>query len=144
MKFSAAAIRLATCVWARVEKQQPVDAELFNFARTLIHATVEKPISGYTLQAQFRTSEREIKDFVRTLRREWELPIGSLRKPPYGYFWISTTKDFLDWSRVYRAQAIDELVTLYRIERRNFPEVSGQEAFAFMQTVQREMEEALR
>jgi hypothetical protein len=131
-------------VWLRVEKKKAVEPHVLNVARLLIHATVETPISNFTLQGYLRSTEREIKAAVRELRREWQLPIGSSRKPPTGYFWIETAAAFIEWSRVYRSQAIDELVTLYKLQRSNFPELAGQQSLHFIQQIEAELEESLK
>jgi hypothetical protein len=141
---SPAALRLSETVWERKERKLPVEIQTLNLARYLIHSTPEEPLYGYTLQGYLRATEREVKAAARELRREWVLPIGSSRKPPYGYYWMLTAKDFLAWARVYRAQAIDELVTLYRMQRRNYPELSGQGKLGFVEAVTQEIEEAIQ
>lgn len=143
-RFSAPAVRLALCIWEREDKQQSIDELLFATARFLTRATSEYPITLVTLAEYFRCSERKVKDMIRTLRREWLLPIGSSRQPPYGYFWIQSAADFLSWSRPYRSQAIDELVTLWHLEKRNFPELAGQTSLDFQQTINSELEEAIK
>jgi hypothetical protein len=143
-KVSPRAERLAECVWLRVEKKKSVEPSVLNVARLLIHATVDTPVSNFTLQGYLRSTEREIKAAVRELRREWLLPIGSSRKAPTGYFWIEAAADFIGWARVYRSQAIDELGTLYKLQRANFPELAGQGSFRFVEAVADELTEALR
>jgi hypothetical protein len=143
-KVSPRAERLAECVWARIDKKKGVEPPVLNVARLLIHATVENPLSNFTLQGYLRSTEREIKAAVRELRREWLLPIGSSRRAPTGYFWIETAAAFIEWARVYRSQAIDELATLYKLQRANFPDLAGQESFKFVEAIEDEMREALR
>jgi hypothetical protein len=138
------AARLSECVWMRVEKEKDVDPQVLNVARILLHSSSKTPVSNYVLKGYLRSSEREIKNFVRVLRREWLLPIGSSRKPPSGYFWIWTAAEFLDWARVYRSQAIDELANLYKLQRANFPELAGQESFDFISVIDEEMKEAIK
>jgi hypothetical protein len=142
-EFPASTKRIAEAVWLRIEKKLPINSLVFNTARALVHATATQPISRYMLQGFLRSQERDVKDFVRELRREWSLPIGSSRKQPFGYYFIYTAAEFLDWSRVYRSQAIDELVTLYKLQRRHFPELTGQESFQFAEAIEDQLREAL-
>ena len=140
--ISPAAEKLADFVWLSVEKKVEIDPRVLNTARAIVTATVEQPISGFTLQALLRESPRNVKAAIETLRKEWLLPIGSTRQS--GYYWMRTAKDFLDWSRAYRAQAITSLATLYRMQRKNFPELSGQESIQFIQQIESEMEDAIK
>ncbi len=141
--LSTPAVRLAVALWSLRDKGHKTDAQTFEVARVLTHAAAAAPFTNEAIASHLKLSERKVKDIVRTLRREWLLPIGSSRQLPYGYYWILTPKQFLDWSRVYRAQAIDELVTLHRLQRANFAELSGQGSFDFAETVKRELEESL-
>jgi hypothetical protein len=145
--FSAPAMRLAETIWRRCEKNQPVDPRAFYVARALTHATSERPAPRHLLMTVAQATERGVKDAARTLRRDWLLPIGSSRGTqegqPSGYFWILTPAEFLSWSRTFRAQAIDELVTLHRLQKQNFAELSGQNDFDFTHDLQRQIEEAL-
>jgi hypothetical protein len=129
----------------RVEKKKSVDPQVLNTARIILHYTIENPISNFTLQGYLRSTAREIKDFVKALRGDWLLPVGSNKNPkqPVGYYWIYTAAEYLNWSRPYRSQAIDQLVTLYRNQRANFPELSGQEAFDFADAIHNQLKEAL-
>lgn len=145
--FSKPALRLAETIWRRVEKKQSIDARPFYVARALTHATSERPAPRHLLMTIAQVSERDLKDTARTLRREWLLPVGSARGTregqPSGYFWIQSPAEFLSWSRSFRAQAIDELVTLHRLQRQNFPELAGQGDFDFTHDLHRQIEEAL-
>jgi biotin operon repressor len=130
------------CVSIRTEKKMEIDPRILNTARAIVTARTDQPISGYTLQALLRETERGVKKFIETLRKEWVLPIGSTRE--LGYYWMLTAKDFLDWSRAYRAQAITSLATLYKMQRVNFPELAGQESLDFIQQVESEMGDAIK
>lgn len=142
--LSPAAKRLAETVWSRVERNQEVRPQVLLTARLLIHSTVDAPVSGISLEGQLRCTEREVKTVAQELRREWLLPIGSSRRPPFGYYWMHTAEDFLNWSRVYRSQAIDELVTLYKLQRANFAELAGQQPLDFINLIHTQMEEAIK
>ena len=54
-----------------------------------------------------------------------------------------TAAEYLDWSRAYRAQAVQQLVTMHRLGAHNFAELAGQEPFTFARDIEREIEEAL-
>lgn len=141
--LSTPAVRLAVAVWELQDKKRAVEGVMFHFARLLALTTSERPLTIEALGAHFRLSDRQVKSMTRTLRREWLLPIGSSRQKPAGLFWILSPKDFLDWSRAYRSQAIDELATYYRLQRRNFPELAGQTSL-FLDQITEELKEALR
>jgi hypothetical protein len=140
--ISAAAQKLYERVWLRLEKKQLVDPRALNAARAIVTATSEMPISGATLQGLLSETERGVKSSIEILRGEWVLPIGSTRK--VGYFWMHTAKDFLDWSRPYRGQAITSLVTVHKMQRANFPELAGQESLQFVEQIKDELTEAIK
>lgn len=142
--FSVPAMRLTTALWLQQDQGRRVDGQAFEVARVLTHGHISAPLMIKVLAEHFNLSERKVKDIVRTLRREWLLPIGSLRQPPYGYYWILSPKDFLDWSRAYRSQAIDELATLHRLQRANFPELFGQGSLDFIDVINDDLKEAIK
>ncbi len=140
--ISEPAQKLSEVVWRRLEKKQLVDPRALNAARALVTATVELPISGPTLQGLLRESERGVKSCIEILRGEWVLPIGSTRQR--GYYWMLAAKDFIDWARAYRSQAITSLVTLARMQRVNFPQLAGQESLQFIEQITDELKEAIK
>ena len=94
--------------------------------------------SGYVC-----ATPRDVKAAVEELRADWLLPIGSSRGAPHGYYWIRSAAEYLAWSRSYRAQAIQSLVTMHRLGAHNFAELAGQDSFSFAREIEREIEEAL-
>jgi hypothetical protein len=140
--FTSPALRLSERIFQRAEKCLPVDVRELVMSRALVHATPHVPAPRHLLMSLLGATEREVKDIARTLRREWVLPVGSNRRKPYGYYWISTAEEYLEWSRPYRAQALDELVTEHKL-RQLFPELAGQSSFDFVHDLQRQIEEAL-
>ena len=106
-----------------------LDAKALDCARALVRATSERPVRGTVLGVFLRVNEREVKRLIEVLRNEWHLPIGSLREPPYGYYWIGSTEDFLRWFEPMRSQALTELRTAYRLMKRHYPELAGQLTF---------------
>jgi hypothetical protein len=141
--FSAPAVRLAVCIWEMQDKGRVADAPLFILARFLTRTTPAQPLKLDDLAGHFRSDKRTVKGWARTLRRHWLLPIGSSRQEPHGLYWCHTERDYLDWERTYRGQALDELATLYRLRRRNYPELAGQQSL-FVEQVKQELEEAIR
>jgi hypothetical protein len=142
--FEPQALRLAISVHEQQERGQKVDVPLFNLARFLTKATSERPLMIKELRHYFGfCDDRTVKDMARRLRREWLLPIGASRQLPYGLYWINSPKDFLDWGRPFRSQAIDEIATYFRLLKRNFPELAGQQNL-FLEQIEDELQEALR
>jgi biotin operon repressor len=141
-KATPATEKLTEYVFMLKERNIDIDPRVLNTARAIVTATSDKPISGHTLQALLRESPRMIKECVEVLRSDWVLPIGSTRK--LGYYWMLTEKDFLDWSRPYRGQAITSLATLYRMQRVNFPNLAGQGSLQFVEQIRTELEETIR
>lgn len=139
--------RYCNCLWHLRGDQRPInhlinalptfekrDREFtyqFDCARALVRATAQRPVRGFTLGLFLRVDERKVKSLIQTLRDEWALPIGSLRVPPYGYYWISTPEEFLAWFHPMKAQALSEMRTAHRLMRRHYPELAGQFTFDF-------------
>lgn len=139
--------RLCNCLWylrgdqrpinqlidalSRLDKRDREFAYQFDCARALVRATAQRPVRGFTLGLFLRVDERKVKSLIQTLRDEWALPIGSLRVPPYGYYWISTPEEFLAWFNPMKAQALSEMRTAHRLMRRHYPELAGQFTFNF-------------
>lgn len=141
--WSNPAFQLQRCVFARVAKQQPIDTQALSLARALTHFTPAAALLLKQIVNYWCVDIRQAKALVATLRGEWLLPIGSLRQPPYGAYWITTAEDFLEWSRAYRSQAITSLVTVYKLQRQHFPHLYGQEDFGFVKQIADELQEAL-
>jgi hypothetical protein len=85
--------------------------------------------NGQTLEDFLGVSEREVKSIIRFLRRGWLLPICSRRHQPNGYWLASSIKECEEWFNTSRSQALDELSTIYKVQRANFPEFAGQTTF---------------
>jgi predicted DNA-binding transcriptional regulator len=76
-------------------------------------------------------SERAVKQIVHDLRAVHLLPIASQRSAPAGYYWAESWADWQPYVEQYRAQAMDELTTLYRVTKHLWPEFAGQLRFEF-------------
>ena len=97
----------------------------FNCARAIGLATTKQPVRGTSLRMLMGGGEREAKDTNQTPGDD------SLRVPPYGYYWISSPEEFLQWFNPMRSQALSELSTAYHLAKRYYPELCGQFKFKF-------------
>jgi hypothetical protein len=70
--------------------------------------------------------EREVKNIVRTLRKEHAFPIISRRCKPSGLWWCGSAEEMNEFIETFRSQALDELHTLTRIVKENYPALAGQ------------------
>lgn len=69
---------------------------------------------------------REVKAIVRRLRKEHGFPILSRKGKPAGYWWGVTADEMEEFIWNWRKQALDELHTLSKIVKQNYPELAGQ------------------
>jgi biotin operon repressor len=122
----------------RVAARKLVNLQVLKTARALVKATPERPVTGRVLQAHLGVSERAVKGFVELLRCDWQLPIGSSREEPHGYYWISTPEQFDRWFQTFSAQAMAELKTAYRLMKSNYPELAGQLPLHFRAALEEE------
>lgn len=72
------------------------------------------------------TSDRRVKEAVRILRKDFQLPILARREKPFGYFWCSSVAEMKDFIEMFSSQYRDEAFTLGRLVRSNYPELAGQ------------------
>jgi hypothetical protein len=70
--------------------------------------------------------EREMKGLVRALRKHHAFPIISRRSKPAGLWWCSSADEMNEFIVTFRRQALDELHTLSKIVKHNYPELAGQ------------------
>lgn len=133
-EFEQAARQLARAVFNRESAGLSLEKD-FELARALVRATVARPVRNAILAVLLGVNEREVKRIIQTLRTDWLLPIGSLREPPYGYYWMATPEDCLAWFNVMKSQALSELGTAYRLIKRHYPQLAGQLAINFAEEV---------
>jgi len=105
-------------------------AEAF-VATMLLEATAAAPIGIKRLRralqdAGMPTNERDVKDIVRTLRKRHELPILSRRKKGGGFWWCENEAQMKEYAKHASKQPMDELHTLSRIVKANYPKLAGQ------------------
>jgi len=93
----------------------------------LKRSTLAQPIRISQIQAQLRheahrlVSDREIKDFVRTLRREHGMPIAARRSKRPGYYWCRSAEEMEPFVDMFNKQFSDERATLRKMILRNYP-----------------------
>jgi len=102
-------------------------------AGVLLNATSQNPMTISQIIGRLDsiwpgklTSQREVKDLVRGLRRKHGLPILARRRKPAGYWWCGSVAEMEEFILSFRKQALDELGTLGRIVRQNYPALVGQ------------------
>ena len=71
-------------------------------------------------------SVRRVRKIVRTLRKEHAFPILARRSEPAGFWWCASAAEMDSFVKVFRSQAMDELHTLSRIVKQNYPALAGQ------------------
>ncbi|HKO43370.1 MAG TPA: hypothetical protein VJU84_08770 [Pyrinomonadaceae bacterium] len=74
----------------------------------------------------FQISEREVKAIVRALRKDHGLPILSRRNKPSGYWWCGSEAEMKAYVERARSQPLDELHTLSKMVKQNYPALAGQ------------------
>lgn len=101
-------------------------------ASYLLDASSERPRNSQQIIFAVRDvfgesiTPRKVKDAIRALRKLHALPIMARRKKPTGYWWCASTDEMNDFVQLFRAQALDELHTLSRILKTNYPALAGQ------------------
>lgn len=94
-----------------------------------------------------KANDRVVKDIIRTLRKEHEFPILSRKfaRPketdkagnltaeakPAGYWWCDNEDEMQEFVIAFRKQPMDELHTLSRIVKANYPKLAGQFDFTW-------------
>jgi hypothetical protein len=101
-------------------------------ANLLLSANSERPIDNQMirisveLRFQRKIDAREVKAIIRVLRKDHSFPIISRRQKPSGYWWCTSRGEMEAFIDTFKSQALDELHTLSRIVKENFPELAGQ------------------
>lgn len=106
------------------------DVERF-VAELLLGASSTVPIANariaYEAARQFTGIDaRKVKAIIRTLRKDHHFPILARRGKPNGYWWCASPEEMEEFIRVFKSQALDELHTLSKIVKTNYPELAGQ------------------
>lgn len=129
----------------RGHKLTPAEAFV---ADTLLDATSALPVGIaeiVRLNRKLRNheiSERAVKQIIRSLRKDHEFPILSRKSEqrrkhdkqgnviaaakPAGYWWCHSEAEMVEWVTEFRKQPMDELHTLSRIVKANYPKLAGQ------------------
>jgi hypothetical protein len=87
-----------------------------------IEQTEHLRLKGKTVKSK----ERAVKFIIRTLRKDHSFPILARRSKPTGYWWCGSTDEMKAFIESFRAQALDELHTLSKIVKYNYPALQGQ------------------
>jgi hypothetical protein len=101
-------------------------------ASILLDATVDTPvrIAELTVAVGRQLGEwpngRAIKQLVRELRKEHGFPILSRKGKPAGYWWGASASEMQQFIKDWRKQALDELHTLSKMVKQNYPALAGQ------------------
>ncbi len=100
-------------------------------ASMILDATAAQPIGLKRLgrglaDADCAVTERTVKDIIRTLRKKHELPILSRRNKGGGFWWCEDEQQMRDYYKHASRQPLDELHTLSRIVKANYPVLVGQ------------------
>lgn len=101
-------------------------------AHTLLDASSDRPMKIQALREAMHQSGRSaistrmLKRIVRTLRKDHGFPILSRRAEPAGLWWCASAAEMESFIQLFSSQALDELHTLSKIVRHNYPQLSGQ------------------
>jgi hypothetical protein len=101
-------------------------------ANTLLDASSERPMTIKDLRQAMHenglsaVSNRMVKRIVRSLRSEHGFPILSRRGEPAGFWWCSSAEEMEGFIKLFRSQAMDELHTLSKMVKQNYPQLAGQ------------------
>jgi hypothetical protein len=101
-------------------------ASLLLTANTFQPIGISEIIDAIEAKDGRRVSQRTIKDIIRTLRKDHTFPILARRSKPTGYWWCGSAAEMEAFIESFRAQALDELHTLTRIVKHNYPALQGQ------------------
>jgi hypothetical protein len=118
-------------LWKWANEAGPTEIERF-IVWLLKQATSEKPLGIAEIRVRVREelkemiSEREIKGFIRDLRREHGMAVLARRGSPSGYYLCSNREEMKRFASAFIAQANDEMETIRKILRRNYPSLMGE------------------
>jgi hypothetical protein len=73
-----------------------------------------------------RVDDRQVKNVIRSLRKNHAFPILSRKGKPSGYWWCDSVDEMQNYIEQWKAQPLDELHTLSVIVKQNYPALAGQ------------------
>lgn len=146
VNYSAKSIHRAT-EWLN-ERFIAMNELQFDLARILSNFTATSPVKCRDLEQYFlgftaldsESRRRKILKSIHDLKDGWQLPVGSSRKPPEGFWLISTLEDFKRQVIVDKSQPITSLSLIHKVARRNFPIFAEQLELDFFGNVEKENE----
>jgi hypothetical protein len=117
----------------------------FDLARILCNFTSSRPIKCRELEQYFlgftaldaEAKRRKILAMVSDLKGKWNLPVGSSRSAPEGFWMISTLEEFKEQVKRDSSQPITSLTTIHSVARRCFPEFAEQMQLDFFENVEK-------
>lgn len=131
--FERAALGLA-------RRNAPVNAKAFEVGRFLSRYTAGEPCPRVRLvDAHFNyspSSVRNLQATIEELRRVWLLPVGSRKSEPSGYWIITDLNDFAAWVERSKSAPIQQLSTIHRVARANWPHFAEQLELEFWNNIQ--------
>lgn len=104
-------------------------------ASLLLTAATHRPIGIAEIRRRAaealgkKLSSRSVKAIIRSLRKNHAFPILARRKKPTGYWWCASVEEMEAFIESFRSQALDELHTLSKIVKHNYPALQGQLKF---------------
>ncbi|OLE52659.1 MAG: hypothetical protein AUG51_16950 [Acidobacteria bacterium 13_1_20CM_3_53_8] len=111
-------------------------SELESFvASLLLNASSQKPIGIKEIKRavhkhlEQRISERRVKAIIRKLRKVHFFPILSHTAEPTGYWWSESSEQMKAFAERFQEQPLDQLHTLSKMVKHNYPELAGQLKF---------------
>lgn len=108
-------------------------------ASLLLTVSIKRPMIGKEIseavqkQFEIKLSQRAVMDAIRSLRKEHAFPILARRSKPPGYWWCGSIKEMEEYIQYVRRHTLDEMHTVSRIVRHNYPSLAGQLNFDFSQ-----------
>jgi hypothetical protein len=130
------------------ERQYWIAPITFDVARILTNFNTQKPCPRRHLEEIFFADtklnpahiERRVKAVIEELRKDWLLPIGSRKGDPSGYWIITDLDDFKEWFAGVKSAPIQQLATIHKVARHNFPVFAEQMEMDFLNCLKSESE----
>lgn len=117
-----------------------INALDFDVAKCLIDYTTKQPCPrDVLLKKMFTWTTSPLRQFhhrIEDLRKIWLLPVGSRKADPSGYWIITELDDFADWVERSKSAPIQQLSTIHRVAKANFPVFAEQMELEFWNDIE--------
>lgn len=118
----------------RFKERNFVMPQTFDLARILSNYTTGEPCSRQAIFDLFwldtnlteTNKRRKLAGMIEELRLLWLLPVGSRKFEPSGYWIITDLEDFKEWFDRVKAAPIQQLSTIHKVAKHNFPILAEQ------------------